>query len=85
MKSLTPTKARVKLFRLIEDSIRSHKIHWIAGKGGDVVLMSADDYANLIETLELLSTKGFLKGFREAKKDIKAGRTYSMEEVFGKQ
>ena len=85
MKALTPTKARAKLFRLIDESVRSHKIHWIAGRDGEAVLMSAEDYSNLLETLELLSTRGFLKGFKEARKDIAAGRTHSMEEVFGRR
>ena len=37
----------------------------------------------LLESLELLSTPGVLKGVREAKEDIKAGRTKSMKEIFG--
>lgn len=41
------------------------------------------DDANLQETLELLSIPGMLESIREAKEDIKAGRTYSLGEVFG--
>ena len=35
------------------------------------------------ETLELLSTPGFLKGFEKAKKEVEKGETNSFEEVFG--
>ena len=46
------------------------------------MIISKDDYENLLETLELLSTPGVLKGVREAREDIKAGRTKSMKEMF---
>jgi antitoxin YefM len=45
--------------------------------------MSEEDYASLVETLELLSTPGVLKGVRKAKREIKKGHTYSIEDIFG--
>ena len=45
--------------------------------------MSEEDYESLLETLELLSTPGVLKGIRKAKQEIKKGQTYSLEEIFG--
>jgi antitoxin YefM len=56
----------------------------ITSKAGDVVLISEQDYESLLETLELLSTPGILKSIREARADIKTGRTKSLKEVFGR-
>ena len=84
MTTLTATEARQDLFRLVEKSVKGHVPIRITSRAGDVLLISEDDYESLIETLELLSTKGFLKSIREAKADIKARRTKSVKEVFGK-
>jgi antitoxin YefM len=51
---------------------------------GGAILISEEDYESLIETLELLSAPGVLKGIREAREDIKAGRTKSLKDIFGK-
>ena len=45
--------------------------------------MSQEDYENLLETLELLSTPGLLKSVRRARREIASGATYSLEEVLG--
>lgn len=39
--------------------------------------------SSLLETLKLLSTPGMVKSIHKARKEIKEGKTYSMEEVFG--
>lgn len=80
--TLTATKARQNFFDLLKKSSRGHVPVKIAFKEGDVVLISEEDYESLLETLELLSTPGVLKGLREARKDIKTGRTKSLKEVF---
>jgi antitoxin YefM len=54
----------------------------VTSRQGEVIVMSQEDYENLLETLELLSTPGLLKGVRKAKKDIQQGHTYSLDEVF---
>ena len=83
MKSVTATSARSGLFSLIRDSVRTHQPYRITSKAGEAILLSKEDFDGLLETLELLSTPGVLKGVRKAKKDIARGRTYSMDEVFG--
>jgi antitoxin YefM len=82
--TLTATKARQNLFQLLKKSVKGHVPVKIAFKEGDAVLISEEDYESLLETLALLSTPGVLKGVREAKEDIKAGRTKSIKEVFGR-
>lgn len=83
VKTLTATEARKELFTLLKQSIRGHQQFRIAYKGGDVVLLSQEDYESLLETLELLSTPGLLKSIRQARREIARGQTYSLEEVLG--
>ncbi|MDP3722350.1 MAG: type II toxin-antitoxin system prevent-host-death family antitoxin [Candidatus Omnitrophota bacterium] len=84
MTVLTATEARQQLFELTRKSVRGHMPIKIRSKAGDVILISEEDYEGLLETLELLSTHGLRESIREARADIKAGRTKSLEEVFGK-
>ena len=84
MTTLTATNARQHLFEVLKKSIKGHSPVKITSKAGDAVLVSEEDYESLIETLELLSTPGMAKSLREARADIKAGRTKSLREVFGR-
>jgi len=84
MTSVSATKARENLYQLVKKTIKGHIPVKITSKSGDVVMISEEDYESLLETLELLSTPGMLKSIKEAKKDIKSGRTKSLKEVFGK-
>ncbi len=83
MQRLSATKAKSNFFEMIENAVKGHRQFRIVSKRGDVVVMSKEDYENLLETLELLSTPCVHKGVKRARQDIKKGRTYSVEEVFG--
>lgn len=83
MRTVTATSARQDLFNVIKRSIKTHQPTRITSRAGDAVLLSKEDFESLLETLELLSTPGALKGVRAAKKDIAKGRTYSIGQVFG--
>ncbi len=52
-------------------------------RDGGVVLVSEEDYEGLLETLELLSIPGMRESLAEADTDITAGRTTSVEQIFG--
>lgn len=43
------------------------------------VIMNPDDYEGLLETIEILSDKEAVKRIRKAKKEIKEGKTISLE------
>ena len=81
--TVTATEARQHLFQLLRKSAKGHVPVKISCKDGDVVIISEGDYEGLLETLELLSVPGMRKSIREAKADIKAGRTKSLKEIFG--
>lgn len=84
MTVLTATKARQNLFDILKKSVKGHVPVKIKSKTGDAVLLSEEDYEGLLETLELLSTPGMARSLREAMADIRAGRTKSLKEVFGR-
>lgn len=84
MTTWTATKARQNLFDILKKSVKGHVPIRITSKAGDVVLVSEEDYESLLETLELLSEPGVARSIQEARADIKAGRTKSLKEVFGK-
>ena len=83
IKTVTATDARNNLFKLLKGLAKENRVYRITSKEGDAVLLSEEDYGSLMETLELLSVPGMAKSIRRAKQDIKEGKTYSMEEVFG--
>lgn len=83
MTTLTATDARSNWFELLKKIIKGHRVCRIISKEGRAVMLSEEDYENLMETLELLSQPGMLKSIKRAKKEIKQGKTYSMKEVFG--
>jgi len=85
MKTITATNARSDLFNILKRTIKGHSHYRITTKEGGAVLLSEEDFDGLIETLELLSTPGFAKSIKQAKKEIEKGDTYSMDEVFGKE
>ncbi len=84
MTTLTATKARQNLFDVLRKSIKGHTPIQISSKNGDAVLMSKDDYESLLETIELMTIPEMRESIRHAKEDIKAGRTKSMKEIFGR-
>lgn len=66
MHTLTASEARANLYRLIDETNESHKPVVISGKRNSAVLISAEDWRAIQETLHLLA----VPGMRES---IKAG------------
>ena len=81
--TLTATEARQHFYQLLRKSVKGHVPVKITSKDGDAVILSEGDYEGLVETLELLSVPGMRKSIREAKADIRAGRTKSLKNIFG--
>jgi len=55
MTSLTAREARTNLYRMIDQAAESHQPILITGKRSNAVLVSADDWRAIQETLYLLS------------------------------
>ncbi|OIO69237.1 MAG: type II toxin-antitoxin system prevent-host-death family antitoxin [Zetaproteobacteria bacterium CG_4_9_14_3_um_filter_49_83] len=65
MTSLSVSEARSNLFRLIDETAESHQPVTITGKRHSAVLVSAEDWEALQETVYLLSVPGMRESIRE--------------------
>jgi len=66
MTVLTASAARANLYRLIDQATESHQPIVIAGKKASAVLVSAQDWAAIQETLHLVSVPGMRDAIRKA-------------------
>ncbi len=83
MITLTATDARKSFFELIKQSSQQHEIFEIQHKSGNAVMMSADEFESLQESLLLLSQPGFKQAFEKSVQEADAGDCVSFDEVFG--
>ena len=65
MHTFTASQARANLYRLIDEAATSHEPVLITGKRSNAVLISAEDWAFIQETMFLLSVPGMRKSIRE--------------------
>ena len=65
MKVITATRARSQLYSLIDEAVESREPVQILGKRGSAVLLSAEDWSALQETLYLVSIPGMRQSIRE--------------------
>ena len=65
MQTLTASEARANLYRLMDQAAESHQPITIAGKRHDAVLLAAEDWQAIQETLHLLSVPGMRESVKE--------------------
>jgi len=65
MQTLTASEARANLYRLMDQAAESHQPITIAGKRHDAVLVSAQDWQSIQETLYLLQVPGMRESIQE--------------------
>ena len=65
MTTLTASEARASLYRLIDQTTESHQPILIAGKRSSAVLVSAEDWQAIQETLYLLSVPGMRESIKK--------------------
>jgi prevent-host-death family protein len=65
MKNIPATRARANLYRLIDEVAETSEPVQISGRRSDAVLVSADDWRAIQETLHLLSIPGMRESIRE--------------------
>ena len=65
MQTLTASEARANLYRLMDQAAESHQPIVIAGNRGNAVLVSAEDWDAIQETLHLLSVPGMRESIKE--------------------
>src|SRR5690348_14873496 len=69
MTNLTASEARASLYRLIDQASESHRPILISGKRSNAVLISAEDWQAIQETLYLLSVPGMRKSIKQGMKE----------------
>jgi antitoxin YefM len=65
MQTLTASEARANLYRLMDQTAQSHEPVIISGKRHSAVLVSAEDWHAIQETLHLLSVPGMRESIKE--------------------
>ncbi len=80
--TLIVSDARTRLYDMMEE-VRKYLRRFVITHHGkpQAVLMPVEDLESWEETLDILSNKKLMKDLRQAEKDRKAGRMYSIEEV----
>jgi antitoxin YefM len=68
MTSISVTRARSTLFKLLEQAAESHEPIQITGPRQSAVLLSEEDFRAMQETLYLLSVPGMKQSLRKARK-----------------
>jgi prevent-host-death family protein len=68
MTTLTASKARAILYKLLDQAASSHEPIQITGKRNNAVLVSEEDWRSIQETLHLLSIPGMRESIRKGLK-----------------
>ena len=82
MTTIPLSDARARLSELVDEAVRTHERVEITRNGRRAaVLLSADDFDSLQETLEILSDPKLMQELAEAEEQIARGEVYTLEEV----
>ena len=65
MTRLTASKAREKLYKLLDETAESHEPVFITGRRNNAVLVSEEDWRSIEETLHLLSIPRMRESVKE--------------------
>jgi antitoxin YefM len=82
MTTIPLSDARARLSELVDEAVRTHERVEITRNGRRAaVLLSADDFDSLQETLEILSDPQLMQELAEAEEQVARGEVYTLEEV----
>jgi prevent-host-death family protein len=82
MTTLPLGEARAQLSKLVDSAERTHERFDITRNGRRAaVLLAAEDFDSMRETIEILSDSQAMVELRESEADIAEGRTSSLEAV----
>ncbi|AYG04807.1 type II toxin-antitoxin system Phd/YefM family antitoxin [Gryllotalpicola protaetiae] len=82
MTTLSVADARANFSKLIESAITTHERFEVTRNGARAaVLLSADDYDALLETVDILSRPDEVEAIRQGLADLVAGEVSTAEEV----
>jgi antitoxin YefM len=79
MHTLTASEARINLYRLIDETAQSHAPITIFGKRNSAVLVAAEDWSAIQETLYLLAVPGMRESIKAGMKEPLAKSTKALK------
>ena len=82
MTTLPLAEVRANLSRLVDEAVRTHERIEVTRQGRRAaVILSAEDYDSIMETLAVLSDQDTMREIREAEAEAEAGQVYTLDEV----
>jgi prevent-host-death family protein len=85
VKNISVRQLRAHLADVL-DGVTNNLDRYVISKCGkpEAVLMCVDDYESWLETLEIMSSKETMGDIKIARAELKAGKHFTFEEVFGR-
>jgi prevent-host-death family protein len=82
MATLSVADARASFSKLVEAATSTHERFEVTRNGDRVVVMlSADDYDSLLETLDILGDAAEVRAIQDGIRALERGETYSADDV----
>ncbi|MEZ0365230.1 type II toxin-antitoxin system Phd/YefM family antitoxin [Mycobacterium sp. pUA109] len=82
MATLPLAEVRANLSKLVEEAIRTHQRIEVTRQGRRAaVLLSAEDYDSIMETLDILGDPELMREVRAAEAEANSGEVYPLDEV----
>ena len=83
--TLSATEARQDFFNILSKVEKTSVPFTITINGEPkAVIMNAEEYEGWLETMEIISDPELVKGIEESKKELREGKYYTFEQVFGR-
>lgn len=85
VKNVSIRQLRAHLANVVDD-VSTRLDRYVISKRGKpaAVLMCVDDYEGWLETLEIMSSKAAMADIKKARGELKRGKYFTFEEVFGR-
>jgi antitoxin YefM len=82
MTTLPLAEVRANLSRIVDRAVRTHERIEVTRQGRRAaVILSADDYDSIMETLAILSDQELMREVRDAEDAADRGDVYTLDEV----
>lgn len=82
MTTLPLAEVRANLSKLVDEAVRTHLRIEVTRQGRRAaVILSAEDYDSIMETLDVLSDTDLMEDLRRGQADIARGDSYTLDEV----
>ena len=82
MTTLPLAEVRANLSKLVDEAVRTHQRIEVTRQGRRaVVILSADDYDSIMETLDILSDPDLMRELRQGQADVMGGAFHAIDDV----